>query len=82
MPMYTEVGVFDAKAKLSEILQQVKAGRCYTITLRGYPVADLVPSKSAAQQDVHTAIEIMRSIHKVQGISAETVAEWMVEGRE
>jgi prevent-host-death family protein len=43
--MYTEIGSFDAKAKLSELLREVERGRRYTITLRGRPVADLVGSK-------------------------------------
>jgi prevent-host-death family protein len=39
--MYTEIGAFDAKAKLSELLRQMQQGQRYTITLRGHPVADL-----------------------------------------
>lgn len=69
------------KRKLSEILQRVKAGRRYTITLRGQPIADLIPSKSAARQDTHAAIEAMRNIHKIRGVSGETMSEWIGEGR-
>jgi len=31
--MYSTIGAFDAKAKLSELLQEVRQGQCYTITL-------------------------------------------------
>ncbi len=79
--MYIEIGAFDAKAKLSQLLQEVKHGRRYTITLRGEPVADLVPSESAAFPDVHTAIENMRSIRKVKGIKNKELASWIAEGR-
>lgn len=79
--MYTEVGAFDAKAKLSQLLQEVKRGRRYTITLRGHPIADLVPSESIICQDAHASIDMMRSMRKVQGVSGETVAEWILEGR-
>lgn len=79
--MSIEIGSFDAKAKLSELLREVQRGQRYTITLRGRPVADLVPSDSAARQDIHAAIEAMRSIRKVRGVSEETVAEWIAEGR-
>lgn len=79
--MYTEVGSFDAKAKLPELLREVQHGQRYTITLRGRPVADLVPSESAARYDAHDAVEAMRGMPKVRGISGETIAEWMSEGR-
>jgi prevent-host-death family protein len=79
--MYSTIGAFDAKAKLSELLQEVKRGQCYTITLRGVPVADLVPSKSVASQDIQMAIERMRSIEKVRGVSNEILQELIAEGR-
>jgi len=78
--MYTKVGSFDAKAKLSEILREVQLGQRYTITLRGRPVADLVPSGSTLH-NVHAAVESMRAMPKVSGVSAATVAEWVAEGR-
>lgn len=79
--MSIEIGSFDAKARLSELLREVQRGQRYTITLRGRPVADLVPSSSPAGLDIHAAIEAMRSIRKVRGVSEETVAEWIAEGR-
>ena len=36
---YTEIGAFDAKTKLSEILRKVEQGERFTITLRGRAVA-------------------------------------------
>jgi prevent-host-death family protein len=59
--MYTEIGAFDAKAKLSELLREVKHGRRYTITIRGVPIADLVPSEGVAFHS-NQAIEMMQSI--------------------
>jgi prevent-host-death family protein len=79
--MYTEVGAFDAKAKLSQLLQDVKHGRSYTITLRGQPIADLVPSESAVHQDAHAAVARMRNIRKIHGISGDKLSEWIAEGR-
>jgi prevent-host-death family protein len=78
--MYSTIGAFDAKAKLSELLQEVKQGQCYTITLRGVPVADLVPSKSISH-DIQMAIERMRNIEKIHGISNVTLQELITEGR-
>lgn len=79
--MYTEIGSFDAKAKLSALLRAVQRGQRYTITLRGRPVADLIPSESAIRQDADTAVEAMRSMRKVRGVSPEMLAEWIAEGR-
>lgn len=79
--MDTEVGSFDAKAKLSELLREVQRGQRYTITLRGRPVADLVPSERAVRQDAHAAVQAMRSMAKVRGIAADAVPEWIAEGR-
>lgn len=39
-----EVGIFEAKNKLSELVDQVERGVEITITRRGKPVAKLVPA--------------------------------------
>ena len=39
----TEIGAFEAKNKLSELLQRVEQGHEVVITRRGKPVAKLVP---------------------------------------
>jgi prevent-host-death family protein len=41
----SKVGVFQAKAHLSELLDQVQAGAEITITRNGAPVARLVPAR-------------------------------------
>lgn len=40
----TEIGVFDAKNKLSELLDKVERGERVVITRRGRPVAELIPA--------------------------------------
>lgn len=79
--MYSEIGSFDAKAQLSKLLQKVKHGQRYTITLRGLPVADLVPSESLVREDVDSAIESMREMPKITGVSDNMLSEWIAEGR-
>jgi prevent-host-death family protein len=37
------IGIFEAKAKLSELVRQVRAGESFTITQRGEPAALLTP---------------------------------------
>lgn len=38
-----EIGAFDAKTRLSELLQLVVGGQSFIITKRGHPVAELKP---------------------------------------
>lgn len=54
--MSQEIGSYDAKTKLPEILRRVEAGERFTITNRGKPVADLIPSQSGSDHRVDSAI--------------------------
>lgn len=42
-----DIGAFEAKTRLSEILERVRQGRVYRITRRGVPVAELRPVRVA-----------------------------------
>lgn len=79
--MYREIGSFDAKTHLARILREVEQGRGYTITLRGRPVADLVPSGERAGEGARAAVEAMRTLVKIRGVGADELASWKDEGR-
>lgn len=79
--MFIEIGSFEAKAKLSKLLQGVQCGERYTVTLRGKPIADLIPSENIACNNRQSAIAAMRNIRKVKSVSAEQVTAWIIEGR-
>lgn len=79
--MRTEIGAFDAKAKLSELLRLVEQGRHFIITVRGHPVAELVPYGHGKKKAADAAIESMRRMPKVRGVTPAQVAEWIAEGR-
>lgn len=79
--MYTKIGAFDAKSKLSELLQDVQQGERYTITLRGEPIADLIPTESNNVKNTRIAVKMMRGIKKIRGVSGKTIAEWINEGK-
>lgn len=78
--MHKQIGAFDAKAKLSALLKTVEKGQRYTITVRGRPVADLVPTVQTSP-NVNQAIDNMLNIKKIKGISKETLRGWISEGR-
>jgi prevent-host-death family protein len=54
--MAASIGAFEAKAQLSRLLRAVEQGERFTITMRGKPVADLVPHRSGSSQSLAAAI--------------------------
>ncbi|HHQ43040.1 MAG TPA: type II toxin-antitoxin system prevent-host-death family antitoxin [Chromatiales bacterium] len=76
-----EVGAYEAKAHLSELLRAVRRGERVTITHRGRPVARLVPYREAREEAVRAAIEALEAMPKVRGVDADEVREWLEEGR-
>ena len=81
--MNIEVGSYEAKTKLPELLRGVQGGNRYTITLRGEAVADLVPAQSNKLSDAAAAVEEMRSFMQsrkpMSGIDLKALIN---EGRE
>ncbi len=79
----TEVGSFEAKTKLPELLRGVRRGRRYTITLRGKAIADLVPSTLLQNDEVATGVarmqQLMVSAPVCRGIHIKALIE---EGRD
>ena len=57
-----EYGIYEAKTKLPDLIKQVQQGERVTITNRGKPVADLVPSASRAVQQTHEAIVAIKAM--------------------
>ena len=45
------VGIYEAKAKLSELIEQAEQGKEVTITRHGKAVAKLVPARSRARAE-------------------------------
>lgn len=78
---FEEVGAFEAKARLSELLREVSRGRRYIIKVRGKPVAHLVPNDADTEHDIDSAVESMRAFPKVQGITAAELKEMISAGR-
>ena len=79
-----EVGTFDAKNRLSELLDKVERGEEVTITRRGRPVAKLVPVKPAfdREQSREAARRIRELAKKVGGKFDWTVwKKYVNEGR-
>lgn len=78
--MPKEIGSYEAKTKLPEILRRVEAGESFTITNRGKPVADVVPSRSGEHSKIQAVIENILAAKK-HLVSDKLLAEFREAGR-
>ena len=80
-----EIGAFEAKTHLSELLAAVEAGETVRITRRGKPVAELRPvaDQAAIMADRMKAIAEIADLRKqVKGtVTTEEILAWRDEGR-
>jgi prevent-host-death family protein len=78
--MNEKIGSYDAKTKLPELLRRVEAGERFTITNRGKPVADIIPSRSGRDHRVDGAIaNILKA--KKHIVTSEELSELKGMGR-
>ena len=79
--MDASIGAFEAKAQLSRLLRAVEQGERFTITVRGKPVADLVPHRPESAQGVAAAVAALQAFPRIQGVADAEVADFVREGR-
>lgn len=81
--MQIEIGSYEAKTKLPELLRGVQLGNRYTITLRGEAVAELIPVSQDEKAEVAAAVsqmqQFMASHPPIIGIDTKALIE---EGRD
>jgi prevent-host-death family protein len=78
----TEIGAYEAKTRLPELLRQVQAGRRFTITNRGKPVAELGPPSTDQKPDAKAAIDAFQTFRKANPVLQEiNIKELIEEGR-
>lgn len=78
--MLEEIGAYEAKTRLPELLRRVEAGESLTITKHGKPIADLVPSGAEARKHTQQAIDNLLN-GKRHTITDEALNELRAEGR-
>lgn len=79
--MRTEIGSYEAKTKLPELLRQVKAGKSFTITNRGEAIADLVPSAGVRAKDKVAAAKKLKAFMSSDPVRGVDVKALIEEGR-
>ncbi|RJP19265.1 MAG: type II toxin-antitoxin system prevent-host-death family antitoxin [Candidatus Omnitrophota bacterium] len=76
-----QIGLHEAKTRLSELIAKVCEGEQFTITRRGIPVAYLTPVSIADQDDIEKAIEGLERLRKRCVLGGLNIREMMEEGR-
>jgi prevent-host-death family protein len=79
--MKIEVGSYEAKTTLPAMLREVQAGKSYTITLRGEPIADLVPAEGNKSAGAAMAVEQMRQFMHATQTQRVQIKDLINEGR-
>ena len=79
--MKIEIGSYEAKTKLPELLRQVKAGKSFTITNRGEAMADLVPSTGMRAKDVVTAADKLKAFMLADPVRGVNIKQLIEDGR-
>ncbi len=75
------VGAYEAKTRLSELLNDVERGERITITRHGVPVAMLVPMRESRRITVEEAIAGLKEYRKGNRLGDLTIRELVEEGR-
>ena len=78
--MLEEIGSYDAKTRLPEILRRVESGEAFTITNRGKPIADLIPSRAKSRIKAESAINNLLKMKK-HLVSDSDLKNMLSEGR-
>ncbi len=79
--MKIEIGSYEAKTKLPELLRQVKAGKSFTITNRGEAIADLVPSAGLRAKDTISAVRKLKAFMLAAPVRGVNIKALIEEGR-
>ena len=79
--MKTEIGSYEAKTKLPELLRLVTTGKSFTITNRGKAIADLVPSAGARAKDRVAAAEKLKAFMRADPVRGVNIKALIEEGR-
>lgn len=76
-----EIGAFEAKTRLSMLLERVAAGEEVIITKHGKPVARLVSAEGSDRQRTHDAVEKLKALRKGTTLGGLSWKELRDEGR-
>ncbi|MBK7643237.1 MAG: type II toxin-antitoxin system prevent-host-death family antitoxin [Planctomycetes bacterium] len=81
-PKTTTLGAFEAKNRLSELIERVSKGESVVITRHGTPIARLVPYDEGVERgQVQEAIAGLRKLRKGMRLRGLKLRDLIDEGR-
>jgi prevent-host-death family protein len=75
------IGIYDARAKLSELIERVQSGEEVVLTRHGEPVARLVPEKRRQKGSGTATVARIRTLARKLNIRDVDVRKLIEEGR-
>lgn len=76
-----EIQASDAKARLSQLLDEVERGETIVITRHGRAIARLIPESDRRRREIDAALADIRELRKHTGeVSIEELLAWRHEG--
>jgi len=76
------VGAYEAKTRLSQLIDRAAQGEEIIITKHGVPVAALVPVAGARQKDPQAAIAAIKDFRRGRRLAGLSIQEMIEEGRQ
>ncbi len=77
----SEIGAFEAKTQLPDLLRRVEAGERFVITSDNRPVAELIPFRPRDPEKIRAAIDTLREFRKTHSLGGLSVRQMIEEGR-
>ena len=75
------VGALEARTHLNQLLKRVAKGETIRITLRGTPIAKLVPAGESVRKDLKRTVRELREIRKGANLGDLRIRNLIDEGR-
>ena len=75
------IGIYDARSRLSELIERVQSGEEVVLTRHGEPVARLVPEKRRRTRSRAAAVARIRALARKLDIRDVDVRKLIEEGR-
>ena len=76
-----EIGAFEAKTRLPQLLRRVEAGERFVITRHGRPLAELVPFQPRDSGKVQCAIDALKEFQRTHSLGGLSVRQMIEEAR-
>jgi prevent-host-death family protein len=75
------IGIYDARSKLSELIERVQSGEEVVLTRHGEPVACLVPEKRRQKRSRAATVARIRALARKLDIRDIDIRKLIEEGR-